>query len=119
MIGLAALLLVTAAQRPPAADSVDRFVVAEMRRQRVPGLGLAVISRGRVIKARGYGFANLELRVPATDSTMFQSGSVGKQFTAAGSCCWSKTASSSWMMRSRNISPKGIPSGTASRCATC
>lgn len=83
MIGFAALLLVTAAQRPPAADSVDRFVVAEMRRQRVPGLGLAVISRGRVVKARGYGFANLELRVPATDSTMFQSGSVGKQFTAA------------------------------------
>jgi CubicO group peptidase (beta-lactamase class C family) len=83
VIGLTALLLAAAAQRPPAADSVDRFVVAEMRRQRVPGLGLAVISRGRVLKARGYGFANLELRVPATDSTMFQSGSVGKQFTAA------------------------------------
>ena len=83
MIGLTALLLAAATQRPPAADSVDRFVVAEMRRQRVPGLGLAVISHGRVVKARGYGFANLELRVPATDSTMFQSGSVGKQFTAA------------------------------------
>ena len=84
MIGLTALLLAAATQRPPAADSVDRLVVAEMRRQRVPGLGLAVISHGRVVKARGYGFANLELRVPATDSTMFQSGSVGKQFTAAG-----------------------------------
>ncbi len=84
MIALTGLLLVAAAQRPPAADSVDRFVIAEMRRQRVPGLGLAVISRGRVVKARGYGFANVELRVPATDSTMFQSGSVGKQFTAAG-----------------------------------
>jgi CubicO group peptidase (beta-lactamase class C family) len=84
VIGLTGLLLVAAAQRPPAADSVDRFVIAEMRRQRVPGLSLAVISRGRVIKARGYGFANVELHVPATDSTMFQSGSVGKQFTAAG-----------------------------------
>ena len=83
MIGVVGLLLAIAAQRPPAPDSVDRFVIAEMRRQRVPGLGLAVISRGRVIKARGYGFANVELRVPATDSTMFQSGSVGKQFTAA------------------------------------
>ncbi len=73
-----------AAQRPPAPDSADRFVIAEMRRQRIPGLALAVISHGRVIKARGYGFANVELRVPATDSTVFQSGSVGKQFTAAG-----------------------------------
>lgn len=55
-----------------------------MRRQRIPGLALAVVSHGRVIKARGYGFADVELRVPATDSTVFQSGSVGKQFTAAG-----------------------------------
>ncbi len=85
MIGIVGLLLaVVPQQRPPTADSVDRFVVAEMRRQRIPGLALAVISRGRVVKARGYGFANVELRVPATDSTMFQSGSVGKQFTAAG-----------------------------------
>lgn len=84
MIVVLGALLLSNAQRPPAPDSVDRFVIAEMRRQRVPGLGLAVISRGRVVKARGYGFANVELRVPATDSTMFQSGSVGKQFTAAG-----------------------------------
>jgi CubicO group peptidase (beta-lactamase class C family) len=71
-------------QRPPAPDSVDRLVIAEMRRQHVPGLALAVISHGRIVKARGYGFANVELRVPATDTTIFQSGSVGKQFTAAG-----------------------------------
>jgi D-alanyl-D-alanine carboxypeptidase len=32
---------------------------------------------------RGYGFANLEHRVPATDSTIYQCGSVGNQFTAA------------------------------------
>ncbi len=88
MIGLFGLLLAAAPaaaqQRPPAADSIDRFVIAEMRRQRIPGLALAVISRGRVIKMRGYGFANVELRVPVTDSSIFQSGSVGKQFTAAG-----------------------------------
>ncbi len=54
-----------------------------MARQRVPGLAVAVVSHGRVVKARGYGLANVELQVPATDSTIFQSGSVGKQFTAA------------------------------------
>ncbi|MEZ0334858.1 MAG: serine hydrolase domain-containing protein, partial [Gemmatimonadales bacterium] len=36
-----------------------------------------------VLLARGYGFANVEHDVPATDSTIYQSGSVGKQFTAA------------------------------------
>ncbi len=84
LASLLAAPLGAAAQRPPAPDSVDRFVIAEMRRQRIPGLALAVVSRGRVVKARGYGFANVELRVPATDTTVFQSGSVGKQFTAAG-----------------------------------
>ena len=33
--------------------------------------------------ARGYGEANVELRVPASDSTIYQSGSLGKQFTSA------------------------------------
>jgi CubicO group peptidase (beta-lactamase class C family) len=83
---LAALLALphgSTAQRPPAPDSADRFVITEMRRQHIPGLALAVVSHGHVVKARGYGFANVELRVPATDTTVFQSGSVGKQFTAA------------------------------------
>ena len=35
-----------------------------------------------ILLARGYGFANLEHRVPASDSTVYQSGSLGKQFTA-------------------------------------
>jgi CubicO group peptidase (beta-lactamase class C family) len=34
--------------------------------------------------AKGYGFANVEHRVPVTTQTIFQSGSVGKQFTSAG-----------------------------------
>ncbi len=54
-----------------------------MTRQRIPGLSLAVAHEGRLVVARGYGFANLEHEVPATDRTIYQSGSVGKQFTAA------------------------------------
>lgn len=40
--------------------------------------------KGEVLKAQGYGLANVEHRVPVTPETVFQSGSVGKQFTAAG-----------------------------------
>ncbi len=64
-------------------DSVDRYVRAELARQRIPGMSVAVLRGDSVILARGYGLANLEHRVPATDSTVYQSGSVGKQFTAA------------------------------------
>jgi CubicO group peptidase (beta-lactamase class C family) len=66
-----------------ALDSVDRYLRGELARQRIPGMSVAVLRGDSVLLARGYGFANLEHRVPATDSTIYQSGSVGKQFTAA------------------------------------
>jgi CubicO group peptidase (beta-lactamase class C family) len=61
---------------------VDAFVQAEMGRQKIPGLALAVMRGGKIIKARGYGLCNVELDVPVTPESIFQSGSVGKQFTA-------------------------------------
>ncbi len=64
-------------------DSIDRFIHAEMARQQIPGMSVAVLVGDSVMLARGYGYANLELAVPASDSTVYQSGSVGKQFTAA------------------------------------
>jgi CubicO group peptidase (beta-lactamase class C family) len=86
-LGVAALALVAmraaAREAQPSLDEVDRYVQAEMARQRIPGLSLAVVKDGRVVKARGYGLANVELDVPATERTIYQSGSVGKQFTAA------------------------------------
>jgi CubicO group peptidase (beta-lactamase class C family) len=63
-------------------DSVGRYVAEVMRRQKIPGLSIAIVRGDSVVLARGYGFANVELRVPATDSTVYQSGSLGKQFTA-------------------------------------
>lgn len=63
-------------------DAVDGVVRAEMQREKVPGVAIGIIGRGGVIAAKGYGDANVELRVPVTPETIFQSGSVGKQFTA-------------------------------------
>ncbi|MGQ0736222.1 MAG: serine hydrolase [Acidobacteriota bacterium] len=82
---LVVLALVLAAHAVSAQqdDAIDRIVRAEMAAQRIPGLGVAVVRRGEVVKAAGYGLANVEHQVPVTDETIFQSGSVGKQFTAA------------------------------------
>jgi CubicO group peptidase (beta-lactamase class C family) len=63
-------------------DVVDNYVRAEMTKQRIPGLALLVSRGGQVIRAQGYGLANVELQVPVKPETIFQSGSVGKQFTA-------------------------------------
>jgi len=61
---------------------VDRFVATEMARQQVPGAAVAVIDKGVPVLVRGYGLANLEHQVAVGPETIFQSGSLGKQFTA-------------------------------------
>lgn len=62
--------------------AVDAYVKAEMERQHIPGLSLLVVRDGKIVKAEGFGLANVELQVPVKPETIFQSGSVGKQFTA-------------------------------------
>jgi CubicO group peptidase (beta-lactamase class C family) len=81
----AALLFVVAACSVPdgrLSSSVDEFVNAELRAQRIPGIALAVVRGGKIVKAAGYGMANVELSVATKPESIFQTGSVGKQFTA-------------------------------------
>jgi CubicO group peptidase (beta-lactamase class C family) len=71
-----------AAQSPATTAAVTEYVKAEMQRQHIPGLSLLVIKDGKMIRAEGFGLANVELQVPVKPESVFQSGSVGKQFTA-------------------------------------
>jgi D-alanyl-D-alanine carboxypeptidase len=66
------------------ADAVDDYVTAQMRRQHVPGMALAVVKDGKPVRVKGYGLANVELNVPVTAETVFKIGSVSKQFIAIG-----------------------------------
>lgn len=61
---------------------VDDVVRAQLRKQKIPGIGLGVMRDGKIIKATGYGLANVELNVSVKPESIFQTGSVGKQFTA-------------------------------------
>jgi CubicO group peptidase (beta-lactamase class C family) len=71
------------AQNRDLAATVDDYVKAEMQRQHIPGLSLLIAKDGRIVRTQGFGLANIELQVAAKPETIFQSGSVGKQFTAA------------------------------------
>lgn len=77
------LLLTAAVAAANDGPRIDELVRGEVARQRIPGLAVGVVRNGEVIRAHGYGEANLEHGVPVTPDTIFQSGSVGKQFTAA------------------------------------
>lgn len=80
-----ALLLPAIALMPTiaSADKIDDLVFREMKKSEAPGMSVAVIRNGKVIKMRGYGYANLEHQVKVTPSTIFEIGSVGKMFTAS------------------------------------
>lgn len=70
-------------QAPPELQRIEDFVRSELARQKIPGAAIAVVRGGEVVLAKGYGEASVEHRVPVTPDTIFQSGSVGKQFTSA------------------------------------
>src|ERR1700722_20240148 len=66
------------------ADEVDEAIQADLKKHPIPGLALEIIRNGKCIKRAGYGVANLEWPAPVTPETVFEIGSVTKQFTAAG-----------------------------------
>ena len=84
VIILGALLWPLGVESATSADltKVDSYVSAEMQREHIPGLAVGIYRRGEIVLAKGYGLANVELDVPVKAETIFQSGSVGKQFTA-------------------------------------
>jgi D-alanyl-D-alanine carboxypeptidase len=64
------------------ADEIDDLVRMEMRRHQIPGLALSIIHESSKPRTSTYGVANVELNVPVGPETVFEIGSITKQFTA-------------------------------------
>jgi CubicO group peptidase (beta-lactamase class C family) len=73
-----------AAANPARGDATDDYLKAQMESHRIPGVALMVVKDRQPVKIAAYGLANLELGVPVRPETVFEIGSVTKQFTAAG-----------------------------------
>lgn len=75
------LLLSAAHGLAAGADAaVDAYLKREMAKRRIPGLSVAVVKDGRVLKLKGYGVASVEFDVPADEQTVYQLFSVSKVF---------------------------------------
>lgn len=72
----------------PAQETLDQAQKLEIDRvfthfnHDTPGAALAVVKNGEIIYKQGYGMSNLEYDIPITPSSIFQVGSIAKQFTA-------------------------------------
>jgi CubicO group peptidase (beta-lactamase class C family) len=88
LAGLAAFGWMAQAQNPQnpltpeQLETIDRYVPAEMARERIPGAEVGIYRDGQALLAKGYGMASLEFQAPVSPTTLMQSGSTGKQFAA-------------------------------------
>jgi len=61
---------------------VNTFIREQQTKYNIPGIAVAVISKGQIIKASGFGYINLDNKVPATPTSIFAIASIDKQITA-------------------------------------
>jgi CubicO group peptidase (beta-lactamase class C family) len=65
-------------------DAIDDVIRSEMHKRHIPGLSLAIIEGGKIVKAKGYGVTEKGGENPVTTSTLFQAGSISKPVSAMG-----------------------------------
>jgi CubicO group peptidase (beta-lactamase class C family) len=114
-----ALFLLFLAPLAARQDKTDEFITAQLREQNIPGLALAIAKDGKVIKAAGYGYADLERKIPITPETVLKIASVSKQCIATGIMLLVQDGSCRSPIRSANTSPTRPRRGRASRFGTC
>src|SRR5690242_11889193 len=64
------------------ADRVDDYIRTQMQKKGIPGISVAVIQRGKVLKFKAYGYADIENSVPMTTRAVYPIASITKTFTA-------------------------------------
>ena len=64
-------------------DRMDAAAMDALREIRAAGFSIAVVRDDQLVLAKGYGYADLAERVPASADTIYRLASITKQFTAA------------------------------------
>jgi CubicO group peptidase (beta-lactamase class C family) len=65
------------------ANAVDGVVNAALQQQSIPAIAVALAKNGTILYAQAYGFSNLVTHQASQTNTIFEIGSITKQFTAA------------------------------------
>ncbi len=78
------LFIIAVSQLHAQVEQIDSFIKQQMKEQGMVGLSIGIIKNGKLLMAKGYGFANLEYNLPATENTMYKLASVSKHMIATG-----------------------------------
>jgi CubicO group peptidase (beta-lactamase class C family) len=81
IIGLVVYAFVSGNAVSAQQDSIDIFVNTQMQKRKIPGLQLAIVKNGSIVKTAHYGFANVQDSIPVSDKTVFPINSITKAFT--------------------------------------
>jgi D-alanyl-D-alanine carboxypeptidase len=68
---------------PASAQRIDRIALDQIHAGRTPGIAIGVVEDGRLVYAKGFGFATLSPHAAITPDTEFYAGGITTQFTAA------------------------------------
>ncbi len=63
-------------------ETADATITKALEENHLPGIGVGLVYQGQVLYAKGYGFADVAQRVPATPETVFRIASISKVFAA-------------------------------------
>ncbi|MFF5210567.1 serine hydrolase domain-containing protein [Streptosporangium sp. NPDC000396] len=128
---MTALVLMTAPARavePPALQGlgalVDEHVAATMAEEKIPGVAVTVVESGKRVVHKGYGWADVERRVPVDpERTRFLIGSETKLFTAQAALQLVRASKlelnadvNTYLKTFKIVTPTR---GVRSRCGTC
>ncbi|PQA90868.1 serine hydrolase [Chryseobacterium shigense] len=61
-------------------DSIDLFINNQMQKRKIPGLELAIVRHGKIVKTGYYGLANIQDSIPVTHKSVFTINSITKAF---------------------------------------
>lgn len=90
LLGMAMVYSTLFASTPPlTGSSVKRFdrlqhdIISYMRRHDIPGASVAIMHNGKLLYARGIGWANVKTKTPVQPNSLFRIASISKTITAA------------------------------------
>jgi CubicO group peptidase (beta-lactamase class C family) len=69
-------------QTEPDWRGFDEWVESVMAEWKIPGLAVAAVKDGQMVLSKGYGYRDVERRLPVTENTLMAIGSNSKSFTA-------------------------------------